>query len=145
MPVTILGALATKMRSPLPVGADADEFAFGAVADAVERTTQSLGIDGELSESDDWASLLVEWATQHQLSAIATAYAPVGPVAELLAKADEKLDRYGIKLLQLRRPYDSATWPHASRGYFKLKNQIPTILDRLAISAVSDKVESEAV
>lgn len=138
MPVTILGALATRMRSPLPIGAEAEEFAFGAVADAVERTARSLGVDGDLSESDDWPNRLVEWATQHQLSAVATAYAPVGPAAELLAKVSEQLDRYGIKLLQLRRSYDDIAWPHAQRGFFKLKQQIPAILEQLAIATESD-------
>ena len=144
-PVTVLGALATRSRSPLPVGTHASEFAFGAVADAVERITRSLGISGELSESGDWPNLLVEWATKHQLNVIATAYTPVGPAAELLQNASEKLDRYGIELLPLRRPYDSTAWPHAQRGYFKLKKQIPSILDRLAIPTVSNDVESAAV
>ena len=132
-PVTVLGALATRRRSPLPVGALAHQFARGAVADAVESTTRSSGLSGELSASDDWGELLVEWARQHQLRVIATGYAPVGPVAELLAQAAERLSQSGIELLQLRRPYDSVTWPHAQRGYFRLKQQIPAILDRLAI------------
>lgn len=137
-PVTILGVLATKMRSPLPVGSAAYEFSYGTVADAVQRSTRSFAVNGELSDSDDWPNLLAEWATQHQLNAIVTAYAPVGPVAELLAQAGGKLDRFGIKLLQIRRQYDSMSWPYAQRGYFKLRQQIPAILDRLAISGVSD-------
>ncbi len=144
-PVTILGALATKARSPLPVGAAATAFAAAAVADAVARTTRSLGIDGELSKSDDWPSLLVEWAMKHQLDTIATAYTPVGPAAELLTIASDALGRRGIELVQLRRPYDDATWPHAQRGYFTLKKQIPAILDRLAIPPATASVESEAV
>ncbi|MBT8082522.1 MAG: DNA photolyase [Gammaproteobacteria bacterium] len=133
MPVTILGALATRMRSPLPVGARAREFARGALADAVDRTTRSLAVNGELSDSASWPDLLVRWARQHELSAIVTAYAPVGPVAEVLAQAAERLDRLGIRLLQPRRPYDSTSWRYAQRGYFKLKQRIPAILDELAI------------
>jgi deoxyribodipyrimidine photo-lyase len=140
-PVTVLGAVATRMRSPLPVGAMADAFARGAVADAVERTALSSGVSGEMSASDDWDELLVEWARLHQLSVIVTAYAPVGPVAELLAQAAEKLDRLGIQLLQLRRPYDLATWPHAQRGYFRLKQQIPDILDQVTIPKTSLALE----
>ena len=144
-PVTVLGALATKMRSPLPVGTAAQEFAYGAVADAVDRVTRSLGVSGELSNSNDWSTLLVEWASRNHLNTIATAYAPVGPVAELLATTRKQLDRYGIRLLQLRRPYDSLTWPHAKRGYFKLKTQIPALLERLEITDSRDEIGSAAV
>ncbi len=145
VPVTILGALATKMRSPLPVGTQAVEFAYGAVADAVGRVTSSLGVNGELTTSGNWGSLLVEWATKNHLNTIATAYAPVGPVAELLSNASRQLDRYGIRLIQLRRPYDSMTWPHATRGFFKLKKQIPLLLERLEIGDVRREIGSEAV
>lgn len=131
LPVTVLGAVATKMRSPLPVGTAAREFAYGAVADAVDRVTRSLSVSGELSAAIDWGTLLVEWATRNNLNTIATAYAPVGPVAEMLAAASEQLDHHGIRLLQLRRPYDSLTWPHATRGFFKLKEQIPLLLEQL--------------
>lgn len=145
VPVTVLGALATKMRSPLPVGTAAYEFAYGAVADAVDRVTRSLGVSGELSTSNDWGTLLVEWATRNHLNTIATAYAPVGPVAELLATTSKQLDRYGIRLLQLRRPYDSLTWPHARRGFFKLKEQIPLLLERLEIADGRSEIGSAAV
>jgi deoxyribodipyrimidine photo-lyase len=63
----------------------------------------------------------------------------------MLANVGNELDRYGIRLLQLRRPYDSMTWPHAQRGYFKLKEQIPALLERLEISGAADEIESEAV
>lgn len=145
VPVTVLGALATTMRSPLPLGAPAYDFACGAVADAVDRATKSFGVNGKLSTSDDWGTLLVEWATKNNLNTIATAYAPVGPVAEMLANVAKELDPYGIKLVQLRRPYDSMTWPHSQRGYFKLKKQIPALLERLEIRAAADEIESEAV
>jgi deoxyribodipyrimidine photo-lyase len=66
-------------------------------------------------------------------------------VAELLALAGKQLDRHGIRLLQLRRPYDSLTWPHARRGYFKLKEQIPALLERLEIADCGAELGSAAV
>ena len=144
-PVTVLGAVATRMRSPLPVGPLAREFAYGAVADGIDRMTRLFGVSGELSNSSDWGSLLVEWATKNHLDTIATAYAPLGPVAEMLAIAGKQLDRHGIRLLQLRRPYDSVTWPYARRGYFKLKEQIPALLERLEIADSHTELGSAAV
>lgn len=143
VPVAVLGALATRMRSPLPVGEPAYEFARSAVADAVERAASAFDADSELSTSDDWGALLLDWATDNRLRTIVTAYAPVGPVAEMLAKARGQLECHGIELLQLRRPYDSLTWPHAKRGYFKLRKQIPTLVERLQL--VSDRNGTDSV
>ena len=135
VPATILGAVATKLRSPLPIGGPASEFAQGAVADAIDRVTRSLAVSGEMSASDDWGSLLLEWATRNRINTIVTPFAPVGPVAELLALARDPLEQNGIRLVQLRRAYDTVTWPHAGRGYFKLKKQIPALLEQLVPTA----------
>jgi deoxyribodipyrimidine photo-lyase len=42
-PAVVIGATATRLRSPLPVGGLAEEFAGGAVGDAVKRTSRLLG------------------------------------------------------------------------------------------------------
>ncbi|RZV35701.1 MAG: DNA photolyase [Chromatiales bacterium] len=131
VPATILGAVATRLRSPLPVGGPARDFAQGAVVDTVDRVTRTLAVSGEVTASDDWGSLLVEWASKNRIETIVTAYAPVGPVAELLALAGDPLERNGIRLVQLRRVYDNVNWPHAGRGYFKLRKQIPALLEQL--------------
>ena len=130
-PAAILGALATQLRSPLPVGEPARKFAEGAVKDAVERASQTFGVDASVSYAEDWSSMLLDWAAKQNLKAIVTAYSPVGPVAELLDDASRKLADRGIRLVQLRRPYDAETWPHAHRGFFKLRKEIPAILDAL--------------
>jgi deoxyribodipyrimidine photo-lyase len=144
-PAAILGALATRARSPLPVGITAYDFSVGAIADAVDRVADKFDLAGDLSTSDDWETVLVEWASRHDLDTIVTAYAPVGPVAESLTRASKHLERYGIKILQLRRPYDSITWPHARRGYFKLKNRIPALLEQLQVANDYDELGSKAV
>ena len=130
-PDTILGAIATNLRSPLPVGQVAREFADGAVRDTVERAARHFATDTTLSNSDDWGEMLLDWASKHRLQTIATAYAPIGPVAELLADAKNKLASNGISLVRLQRLYDGITWPHSRRGFFRLKKQVPSILDVL--------------
>lgn len=133
-PTAILGLASLGSRSPLPIGGKAEDFVLGAVRDAVERAGSAFGINGESLVSEDWSSEIVRWATRHQLTTIATAYVPVGPTAELLANASAEFDRHGIRLLQLRRRYDEAAWPHAQRGFFKLKQKIPAILEQLSLS-----------
>jgi deoxyribodipyrimidine photo-lyase len=143
-PDALLGLIATRRRSPLPAGIAAYAFASGAVADAVTRASNAWAVDGRIAEADDWGELLVEWAAQHGLEAIVTAYAPVGPVADLLADARTRLESHGVRLVQLRRGYDNVTWPRSSRGYFRLKRQIPEMLDELGI-VPSDERRDEAV
>lgn len=143
-PVAVLGALATHRRSPLPTGEPASAFAEGAVTDAVERASQSFAVDGSLSRSEDWSDVLLDWAKRQSLKTVVTAYAPQGPVSELLTDAGEKLAARGISLLRVRRPYDNATWPHARRGFFALRKQIPTILDELGLRNSADRIRKKA-
>ena len=140
----MLAAVATQQRSPLPVGEPAREFAAGAVADALRRATQHFAVDGQLAETENWGNLLAEWAAQNNVSTVVTAYAPVGPVAEILATTKTHLQKHGVRLLQLRRPYDSVTWPHARRGYFKLKDKIPSLLETLGIESEDEFQDSRS-
>ncbi|WP_162559626.1 hypothetical protein [Methylobacterium radiodurans] len=39
------------------------------------------------------------------------------------------------RVLRLRRAWDEAIWPHATRGYFKMRSAIPRILDGVASEA----------
>ncbi len=66
------------------------------------------------------AAELPAWAETQGITQIATAYAPVGPIAEELSNVP------GLKP-QLRA-YDSAAWPHATKGFFKFKEKIPKLI-----------------
>jgi len=146
-PRSVLGVVATPQRSPLPVGERVQEFATGAITDALRRATQHFAIDGQFAKSSDWKNLLTDWAKHYDFKTIVTAYAPVGPVAEMLAATKLHLQKQGIDLVQIRRPYDSIAWPHAQRGYFKLKARIPELLDSLGIETHDEACmeHSEAV
>jgi deoxyribodipyrimidine photo-lyase len=62
---------------------------------------------------------------------IITAWAPVGPVADALEAAAPRLQAQGVRLVQLRRDYDSTAWPHATRSFFQLRERIPSLLPAL--------------
>jgi deoxyribodipyrimidine photo-lyase len=133
-PIALLGAVTTNTRSPLPVGRPAREFAMGAVADGVDRAARHFGLPAQSARSDSWDDALLAWALSNDLDTVVTAYAPVGPVAERLASARRLLAMNRIELIQLRRAYDTYTWPHATKGYFKLKSRIPDVLEQLGIT-----------
>ena len=141
VPESVLGIIAENIRSPLKTGSRAADFVSATVADTVQRTARSLGIAGEVCARDEWSDLLVDWAQRHRVNVVVTAYAPVGPVAELLAKAAAKLEHLNIELVQVRRQYDGAVWQHSRQGYYKLRNRIPRILGELAVTRGSATCE----
>ena len=133
-PVGVMGLAATNQRSPLPVGERAAIFARCAVEDAISRAEAQFEIDRFESsrlEADDWTDQLTEFATASNIKNIVTSYAPAGPVAERLASARPQLAAAGIQLVEIRRAYDEAAWPHATKGFFKLKAKIPKLIEGL--------------
>ena len=132
-PESVLGLATTRRRSIVPVGVPAYTFATGAVQDAVARSSQAFGVDGAVIEADYRYDDLVEWAVSNNFETLVTAYAPVGPVADFMDAAAEPLAQAGVRLVKARRRFDSTAWPHASRGYFRLKKAIPSILHELGI------------
>lgn len=133
-PVAVMGAVATSSRSPLPVAAAVRDFANEAVADGTERAARHFGIPAQSVQGEDWGDALAAWSRSRDLDAVVTAYAPAGPVAERLAKARRALAARDVRLIQLRRPYDSCAWPHATRGYFAMKSRIPDVLQQLGLT-----------
>ena len=78
-----------------------------AMSDVLARAEQHFGCTADAAVPG-WASDLP----------IVTAWAPVGPSADVLPP----------NCLRLRRSWDELTWPHARRGYFQVKTAIPSIL-----------------
>lgn len=58
---------------------------------------------------------------------------PVGPARSLVEPVLSELVGEGVTLRRLRRPWDDAFWPHATHGFFKLKERIPSVLKHLAL------------
>jgi deoxyribodipyrimidine photo-lyase len=39
-----------------------------------------------------------------------------------------------IALIRVRRRYDTLCWPHATKGFFAMKEKIPSIIEKLGLS-----------
>ncbi|MEN8893070.1 MAG: FAD-binding domain-containing protein, partial [Planktotalea arctica] len=126
-PVAKRGALATDARSPLPLGTAAKTFARRAMQDACAGT--------EIIETPVWSNALISACGTAGVKTVVTGYAPVGPVATALSNAAPDLDKAGITVQHVRRPFDTIAWPHATKGFFKMKKSIPSILQKLDLSA----------
>ena len=114
---------ASHLRSPRPVAEFVEEFERGALTDTASRigleaTELRAGVPTDLARLASRAG-----ATQ-----IATPYIPTGPLQDWMLEAMPALVEAGIELVEWRRDWDTAIWPHATAGFFKVKKHIPTIL-----------------
>jgi deoxyribodipyrimidine photo-lyase len=116
---------ASHLRSPLAVAEDVTRFEAGALADAAARAGAAPAL--LRAEHPD---VLVKWAAGAGATQIVTPYVPRGPLFDWMDQARPLLAARGITLAEWRRDWDSTIWPHATAGFFKVKQQIPRILGR---------------
>jgi deoxyribodipyrimidine photo-lyase len=79
----------------------------------------------------DDPACLAKWATAAGATQIATPYITRGPLRDWLDQAAPSLAARGITLCEWRRDWDTAIWPHATAGFFKVKQNIPRILEQM--------------
>ena len=70
----------------------------------------------------------LQWLRSSNANTVLVPETCVGPTATHLAPVVSALQQEGIVVTELRRSWDSATWPHAGKGFFALKEKIPEIL-----------------
>lgn len=114
------------LRSPLAVSAGVSRFEEEALADAAARA----GVSPVRLRADDPA-VLAEWAAVAGVTQVVTPYLTRGPLHDWLARAAPLLATRGITVREWRRDWDNAIWPHATAGFFKVKQQLPRILAHL--------------
>ena len=118
---------ASHLRSPLPVSDAVLWFEADALADAAARTGQTA--TALRAEHPD---VLAKWAEAAGATQIVTPYVTRGPLHDWLDQARLHLAARNITLCEWRRDWDSTIWPHATAGFFKVKQQIPHILENIA-------------
>ena len=110
-------------RSPWPVSDLVTRFETEALADAAHRVGRA-SLAMQAADPD----ALAKWAVAAGATQIATAYVTRGPLRDWLDQAAPALQAAGIALCEWRRDWDTAIWPHATAGFFKVKQNIPQIL-----------------
>ena len=126
---TIATLASSSLRSPLFVSEMISQFELGALTDAVNRVGGKA-----ISLATTNPNILVKWALEAGATQIVTPYVTTGPVRDWLDKANIELALNGITLCEWRRDWDSHIWPLATAGFFKVKQRIPHILEKLLIS-----------
>ena len=113
-------------------GSASAQFVRAAAIDSAARIGSHFGCAAHVAHALD-APTLIAAAQSVQAKQIVTAYAPVGPVADALGQITSGLASAGITLIQSRRPWDSYFWPHAKKGFFPFREQIPKGLAQFGI------------
>ena len=128
--VAIAGAHLAHERSPLEISSSVLDFTSVALRDGLSRAARAFDVPAVELASLSFVTLR-DWAKASGMTTILTAYAPVGPVADALDIITAKLAAVGIKLIQIRRSFDTSAWPHSTRGFFAMKEKIPALLEKL--------------
>ncbi|NNU79334.1 deoxyribodipyrimidine photolyase [Halovulum dunhuangense] len=116
----------TDRRSPRDVArmvADADA---AGLADAAMRAGGAAAAF-EMPGPDQ----VIAFAKHHGATEIVTAYLPVGWVRDWFDQARPAFEAANLRLVEQRRDWDAAFWPHATAGFFKVKERIPAVLRSL--------------
>jgi deoxyribodipyrimidine photo-lyase len=125
----VVALRSSHLRSSLPVSDAVHQFEAGALADAAER----LGVAADMARADN-PKALMDWAVASGATQIVTPYVTRGPLFDWLDTARPHLSAQGIALSEWQRAWDRAIWPHATAGFFKVKQAIPRILQDTGVT-----------
>jgi deoxyribodipyrimidine photo-lyase len=103
-------------------------FAETALGDGLARAAAHAGCAPERLDEADAITAMRDWAARHRLQQVVTAEAAVGPVADRIKALARALAGDGVRLVTLRRDWDAAAWPLATKGFFGFKAAIPKLL-----------------
>jgi deoxyribodipyrimidine photo-lyase len=94
-------------------------FARESLDEALSRATTQFGVPAERLDETGWLRSAEDWARGLGLQQVITLETPVGPWAERIERLGRRLAPQGIRLVRLRRPWDSTLWPGATGGFFR--------------------------
>lgn len=117
--VVALAALTTPSADS-PAG----RFAAGALADGLDRAGAQFGLAGQLLAPEAVAA----WALDAGVREVVTACAPLGPSARALDEIERALALVSIRLVRVRRAWDTRCWPLATKGFFAFRQHIPKMV-----------------
>jgi deoxyribodipyrimidine photo-lyase len=110
----LFDAEAVAVFSAVEGAAGVVDFVSGAVDDMIARLGRPVA---RLQPGD-----VAGWVRAQGLPVV-TPWAPVGPTAAIIRDLD---------LVRIRRKWDNAIWPHATKGFFQLRRLLPGLLAEAA-------------
>jgi deoxyribodipyrimidine photo-lyase len=107
--------------------------AFKAVA-MVDAETRAAAHWGQQVARVTTSAELIAFAANQGAAACVTTAIPVGLIGPEIDSWATACQLAGTPLLQIARRWDSLFWPHATAGFFKLKERIPGTLAKLDLA-----------
>jgi hypothetical protein len=120
----------SQCRSPRKVSARIVDFERDALADVAQRNGL-MPVCFEADSKNNPTEALFDFILQSEVKQVVTPYLTQGPTRDLLESKKAYLEAHGIRLCELRRDWDTQIWPHASAGFFKIKQNIPDFLRQM--------------
>lgn len=114
-------------------GDKARGFVGAAAQDAMVRSGDLKSVPVSVADRLD-AVTLIDAAGAAGVRRIVTPYAPVGPVADALARIAPSLQDEGLSLTTVQRPWDATFWPHARKGFFPFKQHMARLLEDMGLT-----------
>ena len=107
-------------------------FKSGAIADAGTRARAHWGHPVKAVRS---SGELIAFAARQGAARCVTTVVPTGLVKPEIERWADDCAAAGLPIVQIARRWDSLFWPHATAGFFKLKERITGTLRELGITA----------
>ncbi len=98
------------------------DFSRAAIVDARSRAEAHFGVAASALDEADWLADAEAWARGLAVRQVVTLETPVGPWRERLERLDERLTEHDIRLVRIRRTWDSTLWPAATHGFFRFRD-----------------------
>jgi deoxyribodipyrimidine photo-lyase len=117
-------------RSPRAVGEPVRTHVTGLIAECHNAIKDRLGFSATVVTSMDG---LASHASSCGAEQVIVPCVPTGHVADEMPAAIADLEPSGVGFGVYQHRYDEQTWPHATAGFFKLKKQIPGIVEALGL------------
>jgi deoxyribodipyrimidine photo-lyase len=109
---------------------DVRAFKAAALADARERAAAHFGMHVAVASTPrDIATA----ARSSKADIVVTARVPVGPNKDRVTETAAALAADGLPVRQVMHRWDTLFWPHATAGFFKVKDRIPRVLSDLGL------------
>ena len=113
--------------SPLSCAKSVHTFVNSLIEDVSTRYKDKIGSVNFTSNPNE----IETWYQENKIEQIVVAYAATGPNALLIKTLIEQ----GLNVVQMTKDYDQSAWPHATHGFFRFKEKIPAIINKLELNS----------
>ena len=113
--------------SPWSCAKSVHTFVNSLIEDVSTRYKDKIGSVNFTSNANE----IETWYQENKIEQIVVAYAATGPNALLIKTLIEQ----GLNVVQMTKDYDQSAWPHATHGFFRFKEKIPALINKLGLNS----------